>query len=541
MNFATTPANPNFPNNPGYNLYKGARYVPKFSDQPGSVWTNTIKYEPLTIVLWEGNSYTSKTFVPVGVDISNEVYWAQTGNYNAQVEQYRKEVEEVKKEIDNLTLTNWVNPIYFGAVGDGVTDDGDAIVEASKHGSLLGDNEHIFYIGHTISLTDVNMKNMKIKYDNNLQMQFSANYFTIDNCYFEMPLSEAQKPAIDRGDPFLRMSGCNYGEITNCHFHRGLWLGSINGCHNIKFYGNTFDNVYQTHQQGNGYGFLVNYGSTNISFINNNFFNIMRHAIYLTNDGVELNNHIIISNNTFDNSGTPEIPNTFNQYPYMIANRATSDVLISNNLFNEVWGAVVLTNFTHQTDNEMYDINIVNNIIRGNMPDNNQPMISFATTTKMPKNVNIIGNIIENCFYGIDTCDLCLIANNNITSTKAAFHFKGIDNTRICNIISNAVFGSDYAITASPTENTFGTLVFKDNYFKTINQSLDLDGVTLTNLIVQNNFFDISYGIYNAAKSITNGFFSGNYSTLSTINGLLFHITNLKKSFEETFTFGESN
>lgn len=71
--------------------YVGARYVPLFSDP--LVWSNTREYEPLTIVLNEGNSYTSRQFVPLGIDISNESYWALTGNYDAQVEQYRQEVQ----------------------------------------------------------------------------------------------------------------------------------------------------------------------------------------------------------------------------------------------------------------------------------------------------------------------------------------------------------------------------------------------------------------------------------------------------------------
>lgn len=80
--------------------YTGARYVPLFADP--AQWDNTKAYEPLTIVLNEGNSYTSKTFVPVGVDISNEMYWALTGNYNAQVEAYRQEVKEVQENFNNL-------------------------------------------------------------------------------------------------------------------------------------------------------------------------------------------------------------------------------------------------------------------------------------------------------------------------------------------------------------------------------------------------------------------------------------------------------
>lgn len=70
--------------------YVGARYVPLFADP--LQWSDTRTYEPLTIVVNQGNSYTSRQFVPTGIDISNEDYWALTGNYNAQVEQYRQEV-----------------------------------------------------------------------------------------------------------------------------------------------------------------------------------------------------------------------------------------------------------------------------------------------------------------------------------------------------------------------------------------------------------------------------------------------------------------
>lgn len=74
--------------------YIGARYVPIFGrkGEDSIQWDNTGTYEPLTVVLYQGNSYTSRQFVPVGIDITNEDYWAETGNYNAQVEQYRQEV-----------------------------------------------------------------------------------------------------------------------------------------------------------------------------------------------------------------------------------------------------------------------------------------------------------------------------------------------------------------------------------------------------------------------------------------------------------------
>lgn len=83
--------------------YIGARYVPKFYDDGngGAEWTNTVTYEPLTVVQHGGNSYTSRQFVPVGIQITNTTYWLETGNWNSQVEQYRQEVLTFDDRIDS--------------------------------------------------------------------------------------------------------------------------------------------------------------------------------------------------------------------------------------------------------------------------------------------------------------------------------------------------------------------------------------------------------------------------------------------------------
>ena len=78
--------------------YIGSRYVPLFAEP--IEWSSTKTYEALTIVYHEGNSYTSKQAVPVGIDISNTAYWALTGNYNAQIEQYRSEVQGFADDIE---------------------------------------------------------------------------------------------------------------------------------------------------------------------------------------------------------------------------------------------------------------------------------------------------------------------------------------------------------------------------------------------------------------------------------------------------------
>ena len=132
------------PTSPGYE-YTGMRYVPVFADPPE--WSSANSYEPLEIVIHKGNSYTSKSFVPVGIDISNSAYWALTGNYNAQVEQYRQEVmafdgritknandiaknandiAAVKTDVDNLesrvgTLESYVGTEFI-VIGDSWSD-----------------------------------------------------------------------------------------------------------------------------------------------------------------------------------------------------------------------------------------------------------------------------------------------------------------------------------------------------------------------------------------------------------------------------------
>lgn len=84
----------------GVREYIGARYVPLFANP--LEWSNQREYEPLTIVVWQGNSYTSTQYVPTGIDIGNTEFWALTGNYNAQVEGYRQEVLKYAETVETF-------------------------------------------------------------------------------------------------------------------------------------------------------------------------------------------------------------------------------------------------------------------------------------------------------------------------------------------------------------------------------------------------------------------------------------------------------
>lgn len=104
--------------------YIGARYVPIFGRKGEATieWDNTAPYEPLTVVLHQGNSYTSRQYVPIGIDILNEDFWANTGNYNAQIEQYRQVAIAAKTTADDALRLAQANETAINNIGVNVTE-----------------------------------------------------------------------------------------------------------------------------------------------------------------------------------------------------------------------------------------------------------------------------------------------------------------------------------------------------------------------------------------------------------------------------------
>lgn len=122
----------------GNNVYIGARYVPIFDGE----WDTGKAYEPLVIVQNAGDSYTSKTYVPIGIEISNEEYWVKTGNYNAQLEAYAQAVNTLSQNynvindsVNSLTGLQLKNKkcYFFGdSITQGVITGGKSPVIAEK-------------------------------------------------------------------------------------------------------------------------------------------------------------------------------------------------------------------------------------------------------------------------------------------------------------------------------------------------------------------------------------------------------------------------
>ena len=161
--------------------YVGARYVPKFSEP--IEWDKKRSYEALEIVTYLGTSYTSKKPVPVGIEIDNKEFWVVTGNYNAQVEQYRKEVEALSNKIPYVLFED------FGAAGNGVTDDTEAIKNclnyAKANNVIVTSKNKKYLVSNDIIFDNVVAKNLGtflcVESKIIIQNSSTLSFFTVEN------------------------------------------------------------------------------------------------------------------------------------------------------------------------------------------------------------------------------------------------------------------------------------------------------------------------------------------------------------------------
>lgn len=141
--------------------YIGARYVPLFADP--IEWDSSKTYEPLTIVYSGGNSYTSRQFVPAGIPIDNDSYWALTGNYNAQIEQYRTEVAQYDRRIEKNSTDIAKNTEDIAKNTEDIEAEAERATEAEK---TKAPNNHAsqdttYGIGNTVNYGHVKLSDDK--------------------------------------------------------------------------------------------------------------------------------------------------------------------------------------------------------------------------------------------------------------------------------------------------------------------------------------------------------------------------------------------
>lgn len=93
----------------GTSMYIGARYVPIFADPVE--WNDEREYEPLTIVIHNGDCYTSKCYVPKGAQLppypeGQTKYWVKTSDYNYQFADLKKTVLDLSRLVEQFQKDN---------------------------------------------------------------------------------------------------------------------------------------------------------------------------------------------------------------------------------------------------------------------------------------------------------------------------------------------------------------------------------------------------------------------------------------------------
>jgi len=138
------------------NKYIGNRYVPKHC----GTWDNITKpaYESLSVVLWEGNSYTSRKNVPDGIDIMNIAYWVKSADYNEQLSIYQNDIDNYNIYLTEQlgiidTNLDIVNSQLADIVQVNVRDFNNNLQQAHDYLTTNFDRG-ILLIPHDITITD---------------------------------------------------------------------------------------------------------------------------------------------------------------------------------------------------------------------------------------------------------------------------------------------------------------------------------------------------------------------------------------------------
>ena len=358
--------------------YTGARYVPLFADP--LEWSSDLAYEPLTIVTNKGNSYTSRQFVPKGIDIDNDMFWALSGNYNAQVEQYRRDtaaltlaVRACVQEFDtvagmqgsqNLNPGVFCHTLGFHKRADG----GSAYYAISDSGTIDGNvvigipsNDNPVLYATLINAQTFATPEMYGAYGDGTHNDTAAmNACFADNEVIVMPFGKdyfvdyidiVKKNAHIFGNnsklTFNSHRTGNIGDTVNIHksellsnrlaykINSNIQMGTFEA-DNLIVDGNSgdFTNYSDYSNTYNMFMCIQLYNYENVIIRNCKFSDTIQDAVHLHNA-----NNVVVTNNTFSNIANGERVKNLkgSANALTISGLLNSRAVISNNTFEFVW------------------------------------------------------------------------------------------------------------------------------------------------------------------------------------------------------------
>lgn len=456
-------------------MYKGHRYVPKIMGE----WNKQESYEGLSIVTNEGNSFTSKKMVPIGIELTNEDFWVSTGNYNAQIESYRQDVLDQSNDL--LNYKNQTNDFMYNDINGiniekswGIKADTDQSAEFQTKVNLLPDNSILYFPNKTFVFNNINFINKKnIKLVGNVSKIINSsndkNVFNFVDCEnvkiegFNIECTWVSFKSYETGQ-FIFADNINGLVVKNNTIVRGGI--TVFNSKRVSIDSNTLTD----NSTANQYGIYAR-NNVAINILNNHITQKRSDGIKITLPLVGVNNakDTLITGNHVSNCGQDCIDVFAGGLNCIVRNNFLRDS--QRGVHAKAWGGddgdySNAENYAHkiiisenQIMNMLHDgIRVGSNdvIVTGNIVDQNSYGIYIQGNINNPvKNIKISNNMLKNStLYSINsdagTNDLELNSNHSENTGRYGYWLRS-NNVAISNDI--IIDSTDRGIQISPQTN----------------------------------------------------------------------------------------
>lgn len=483
--------------------YIGARYVPKFYDNPNgtSEWLPNVIYEPLTIVTYDSNSYTSKKTVPasVGIPANNPEYWVATGNYNAFIQEVQDQLDTINGGLGNIINDDIVYDEDTTLHGFNYSLNGSSI--SSNHALTVDDIDHITITGSTTELLHCSDST---KINNSIIDNAGAIGVHHNSAGNNILISENEIESLSYA-ALINESANGSGAIISDNFIQAnegdaVELNNPNGSFSNNIVSNNILKAGSDGGSGHANGFSVGAAHVINAVINSNV------SDYSRNEAVHVEaepNKLIVSDNVFDNCQYGGIICAQGYGKYSQNGKV---IIHSDNYYSAGSGNEQNGYYNVYSASEEDYIVIDNNNYYENF---NNGIFNVGSTT-IP-HMRVFNDYIRNCNVGIktnlnvygkviiDNCDDCVVITGNgqnviledlmIINSPAYNHIIAFDGTNSAAIIKKIVIAkhlsSESSIDVLPlAAHAKGILTLTANFGTTrAVRTYDVDGTTLTSLI----------------------------------------------------------
>lgn len=391
--------------------YIGARYVIKVyenTETAGSAeWQSNTSYEPLTMVTYQNSSYLSKKAVPptVGNPADNPTFWVITGAYNGQISQLQQQIAQLQEQIDIITNAS-ISVEKYGAKGDGVTNDTNAIQSAITNNSSVVIPDGTYLVSEPIQLHS----NMTLICQGKINCTWSSNDETtykgvfygdnLENVTIVGANIEATTPT--DSSSYVPYSGgiifnsCENIIIKECHLKNIPFIAAIllRGCNGVIVENCEVDTFV--------YGGIMFENGTSNAKVNKCTIKNPTSKTYANTYPIMLNGYDHNYNEYIDTIGENLIC-TDNyiecEFPWWegIDFHGGKNVVVTNNV---VIGS--MTGIACAGEIKATDVIISNNVLIGNKTGLKRNVLNSGIVVSLCENATVSGNIIKNFGYNVE-------------------------------------------------------------------------------------------------------------------------------------------